>query len=292
MDIIDTHAQLFTAEAFKAMPLAMRASYLKTFMPGAIPPGATEEQVLEAARNFSENLPPLEATLADMDAAGVAKSVVVAVDAETRWNYRVSNESVAEAVAAYPDRLIGFASVDPHKGVIAVAELRHAVEDLGLKGLKLLPHLLELAPNDAAMYPVYEEATSLGIPVLFHSGTQFHAGTKLKYCRPLDIDEVAVDFPDLALIIAHFGWPWYEEAMAVVQRNRNVYFNIAGWAPKHIPAFVISYMDRVLSKKCLLGSDAPLVARTRVMSELADIEMKEETRENLYSGNARKLLDL
>ncbi len=292
MDIIDTHSQLFTAEAFKAMPLEMRASYLKTFMPGAIPPGATEEQVLEAARNFSENLPPLEATLADMDAAGVSTSVVVAVDAETRWNYRVSNESVAEAVAAYPDRLIGFASVDPHKGVIARSELRHAVENLKLKGLKLLPHLLEMAPNDPAMYPVYEEARDLGVPVLFHSGTQFHAGTKLKYCRPLDIDEVAVDVPDLVIIIAHFGWPWYEEAMAVVQRNRNVYFNIAGWAPKHIPAFVIGYMDRVLNQKCLLGSDYPLVARTRIMSELAEIQMKDETRENLYSGNARKVLKI
>ena len=292
MDIIDTHSQLFTAEAFGAMPLAMRASYLKTFMPGAIPPGATEEQVLEAARNFSENLPPLEATIADMDAAGVSVSVVVAVDAETRWNYRVSNESVAEAVAAYPDRLIGFASVDPHKGVIARNELRHAVNDLGLRGLKLLPHLLELRPNDPEMYPVYEEARDLDIPVLFHSGTQFHAGTKLKYCRPLDIDEVAVDFPDLKLIIAHFGWPWYEEAMAVVQRNRNVYFNIAGWAPKHIPQFVIGYMDRVLSKKCLLGSDYPLVARTRIVKELSGIEMKEETRENLYRGNATRLLKL
>ncbi len=292
MEVIDTHSQLFTAEAFGAMPLEMRASYLKTFMPGAVPPGAREEQVLEAARNFSENLPPLEATLADMDAAGVTRSVVVAVDAETRWNYRVSNESVAEAVAAYPDRLIGFASVDPHKGVVARHELRRAVEDLKLRGLKLLPHLLELCPNDPEMYPVYEEASALGIPVLFHSGTQFHAGTKLKYCRPLDIDDVAVDFPDLTLIIAHFGWPWYEEAMAVVQRNPNVYFNIAGWAPRHIPAFVISYMDRVLNRKCLLGSDYPLVARTRIMAELADIEMKEETRENLYSANARKILKL
>jgi predicted TIM-barrel fold metal-dependent hydrolase len=281
VEIVDTHSQLFTADAFRAMPREMLESYVRTFMPGV-----TDIDSMLA------NLPPLEATIADMDEAGIALSVVVAVDAETRWNYRVSNESVAEAVAAYPERLIGFASVDPNKGETARRELRRAVEELGLRGLKLLPHLLELRPNDPQMYPVYEEAASLGIPVLLHSGTQFHAGTKLKYCRPIDVDEVAVDLPDLKLIVAHFGWPWYEEAMAVVQRNRNVYFNIAGWAPRHIPAFVISYMDRVLNKKCLLGSDYPLVSRVRILSELAGIEMKEETRANLYRENAVKLLGL
>ncbi|MHB8780063.1 MAG: amidohydrolase family protein, partial [Candidatus Geothermincolia bacterium] len=268
MEIIDTHSQLFARAAFEAMPLAMRAGYLKTFMPGALPLDATESDALEAARAFTEGLPALEATIADMDEAGITRSVVVAVDAETRWNYRVSNESVAEAVAAYPERLIGFASVDPNKGDLARRELRRAVEQMGLRGLKLLPHLIELRPNDREMYGVYEEASALGVPVLLHSGTQFHSGTKLKYCRPLDVDEVAVDFPELNLIIAHFGWPWYEEAMAVVQRNRNVYFNIAGWAPKHIPPFVLGYKDRDLNRKCQLGSDYPLETRTRNKREL------------------------
>ncbi len=94
MEIIDTHSQLFTRAAFEAMPLEMRAGYLKTFMPGALPPDATDEQALDAARAFTEGLPALEATIADMDEAGITRSVVVAVDAETRWNYRVSNESI------------------------------------------------------------------------------------------------------------------------------------------------------------------------------------------------------
>ncbi len=271
MEIIDTHAQLWTEEAIMAMPESMREGYLRT---------------------FGGNLPKIGDTIADMDAAGVARSVVVAVDAETRWDYRVSNDLVAQAVAEHPDRLIGFASVDPHKGVLARKELRRAVEELNLRGLKLLPHLLELRPSDREMYPVYGEARDLGIPVLFHAGTQFHTGTKLKYCRPIDIDEVAVDFPDLKIVIAHFGWPWYEETMTICQRNLNVWFNIAGWAPRHIPEFVVRYMDRVISHKVLFGSDYPLVSRQRIVKELEGMELKEETRRRLYHENAEQLLGI
>lgn len=269
MEIIDTHAQLWTAEAIMTMPEAMRDGYIRV---------------------FGSDLPTLDDTLADMDSAGVSKSVLVAVDAETTFNYRVSNELVAEAVRSDPNRFIGFASVDPHKGDTARRELRRAVEQDGMKGLKVLPHLFELPVNHKTMYALYEEALELGIPVLFHTGTQFHTGTKLKFCRPIDVDEVAVDFPDLKLIIAHFGWPWYEEAMAVVHRNLNVYFNIAGWAPKRIPKFVFDYMKGPVREKALFGSDYPLVSRKRIVDELAEIDIPEEVRERLYHSNALEVI--
>ncbi len=248
-----------------SMPEAMREGYVKV---------------------FGSNLPTIDDTIGDMDLAGVELSVLVAIDAESVWSYRVSNELVAEKVREHPDRFIGFASVDPNKGAPAVRELRRAVEQDGMVGLKILPHLVELRASDRAMYPVYEEARSLGIPVLFHMGTQFHTGTKLKFARPLDVDEVAVDFPGLKLIIAHFGWPWYEEAMAVAHRNEHVYFNIAGWAPARSPDFVFSYMKGPVKEKALLGSDYPLVSRQRVVSELADIELPDDVRERLYYRTA------
>jgi len=241
-------------------------------------------------RVFGNDLPTIGDTIADMDAAGVERAVVVAVDAETVWSYRVSNELVAETVRNNPDRFIGFASVDPNKGRTAVRELRRAVTQDNMKGLKLLPHLIELNANDRRMYAVYEEALDLGIPVLFHMGTQFHTGSKLKFARPLDVDEVAVDFPDLKLIIAHFGWPWYEEAMAVAHRNPNVYFNIAGWAPGRIPDFVFSYMRGPVKDKALFGSDYPLISRQRAMAELEKIEMPDDVREGLYYKNALEVI--
>lgn len=265
MDIIDTHSQLWTREAILSMPERMRDGYMRV---------------------FGESLPTLDDTIRDMDAAGVRLSVIVAVDAETKWDYRISNELVAETVASHPDRLIGFASVDPNKGAPARKELRRAVERDGMKGLKLLPHLVELTANDKKSYGLYRQAEDLGIPVLFHMGTQFHTGTRLRYCRPIDVDDVAVDFPELKLIIAHFGWPWYEEALAVVHRNPNVYFNIAGWSPKRIPDFVFRFMNGPVKEKALFGSDYPLVSRERIVTELDDIEIGEDVRERLLRTNA------
>ena len=270
--IIDTHSQLWTKEAIESFPKAMAEGYKAMFK--------------------DMGFPSIEDTLKDMDAAGVDKSVIVAVDAETIHNYRVSNDLVAETVSKYPDRLIGFASVDPHKGDKGVKELERAVTGLKLRGLKLLPHLVELDINDPKIYPLYEAAQELGIPVLFHTGTQFHAGTKIKYCRPLFVDDVAVDFPRLKLVIAHFGYPWWEEALAVVRRNPFVYFNIAGWAPRYIPEGVIRLADTALTGKVLFGSDYPLLSRVRIMKEIRELGIKETTFTAMTDTNPKALLGI
>ncbi|HDP79384.1 MAG TPA: amidohydrolase [Spirochaetes bacterium] len=270
--IIDTHSQLWTEEAIQGFPKKMADGYSAMFK--------------------DLGFPKIEDTLKDMDEAGVDKSVIVAVDAETIHNYLVSNDLVASFVARYPDRFIGFASVDPHKGEAGVKELRRAVKELGMKGLKLLPHLVDLYPNDPKNYPLYETAREFGIPVLFHTGTQFHSGTRIKYCQPLYLDDVAVDFPELKIIIAHFGFPWFHEAIAVTQRNPNVYFNIAGWAPKHIHLDVIRFMKGPLKTKALFGSDYPLVPRVRILKELKELDLGDELMKLLLEENPKRLLGL
>jgi predicted TIM-barrel fold metal-dependent hydrolase len=270
--IIDTHSQLFTAEAIASFPEEMARSYQAMFQDMA--------------------LPTIEDTIADMDAAGVDRAVIVGIDAETTHRYKVSNDLVARTVARFPDRLTGFAGADPHKGKLACDELDRAVTELGLRGLKLLPHLADIAPDDRRMYPLYETARDLKIPVLFHSGTQFHAGTKIRFCRPLYLDTVAVDFPELQIVMAHFGYPWFHEGLAVVLRNPNVWFNIAGWAPKRIPENVIRQINGPLRYKALFGSDYPLLKRTRIVAELAQLPFKEGVQQLLMSDNPRRLLGL
>ena len=269
---IDTHSQLFTGEAIESLPENMAAGYRAMFkdMP----------------------LPTIDDTIADMDAAGVEKAVIVAIDAETTFRYRVSNDLVAQTVASRPDRLIGFAGADPHKGQLACDELTRAVSDLGLRGLKLLPHLHQLHPNDPLMYPLYETAAGLGVPVLLHTGTQFHAGTKIKYCMPVDLDDVAVDFPTLTIIMAHFGYPWFYEGLAVVTRNPNVYFNIAGWAPRYIPEPVVTQINGPLKYKALFGSDFPLLTRVRIMEELGRLPLNDNVKELLLNANPRRVLGI
>lgn len=270
--VIDTHSQLWTKEALATFPPVMLQGYEKMF---------------KGIKTFE-----LEDILADMDKAGVDKSVIVAIDAETVWHYRVPNELVADAVRRYPDRFIGFAGVDPHKGVLAVDEVVRSVEELGLSGLKFVPHLLEMSPNDPRMYPVLEKAQELALPVLFHTGTHFHTGARLRYCRPESLDDVAIDFPELKIVAAHFGFPWFHEALAVVQKNAHVYFNIAGWAPKYIPEYVIRMMNGPLAHKALLGSDFPLIPRTRIMQELRALPLAPETLQKLISDNPANLLGM
>lgn len=270
--VIDTHSQLWTKEALATLPESMIRNY---------------EKVFKGLRTFE-----LEDILADMDAAGVDKAVLVAVDAETVWRYKIPNELVADAVKRYPDRFIGFAGVDPNKGILAVDELSRCYEILGLSGVKFIPHLINMEPNNLRMYPVLEKAQELGLPVLFHTGTHFHHGARLKFCRPDTLDDLAIDFPELNIIAAHFGFPWFYEALAVIQKNANVYFNIAGWAPQYIPEYVVKMMNGPLAAKALLGSDFPLIPRTRLMRELSELPISLDTFRKLTSENPSKVLGL
>jgi len=270
--IIDTHAQLFTSDFI-----------------GAVKSGAISGlDAMGYAFFFKKE--PVD-TISDMDAAGVDISVVVAVDAETTAGYRIPNELLAEEVGKHPGRLVGFAGVDPHKGG-AAAELERAIVELGLKGVKFICHLHELEPNHELYYPLYEVAQHHDVPVLHHTGTHYHFGKRMRYARPLYIDDVAVDFPELKLVIAHFGWPWCEEAIAVSMRHPNVFVNVAGWSPKYYPDVFVRYADGILSNKVLFGSDHPLLSRKRLIDELAGVAWKDETKRKVLSINPAGLLGL
>lgn len=276
--IIDTHAHLGISRKPDKLEARKDEKYAELF--------GDREKVEEIDAAIAKNIE-------DMDAAQVDKSVICAVDSETTRGYvRVPNDVVAMVVSRHPDRFIGFASADPHKGVVAVREIERAAKELNFKGIKFLPHELELQPNDKMFYPIFEVAEELGLVVLFHSGTQFDPTTRLRYCRPVDIDDIAVDFPRLKVVIAHFGFPWYGEALAVVQRHQNIYFNIAGWAPRHFPEMVVTYMNTVLSHKALLGSDFPLMSRQRILNELRQLNLKSESLQKIISDNPKKLLDI
>ena len=235
----------------------------------------------------------IDQMITEMDEVGIEKAVLLASDAETlRPLLTVSNEAVAEAVSKYPDRLIGFGSADPHKGILAVREIERAVRELNLKGLKFVPGLLELYPNDKEMYRIYEKARELSIPILFHTGTDFFPDTKIKYCRPIYLDDVAIDFPELTLIMAHFSWPWTEEAIAIVQRNRNVYMDISGWSPKYFPEVLVRYINGPISGKALFGSDYPTLPLKRIIPEFNQLPLKEESKKKILYENAKRVLKL
>ncbi len=239
----------------------------------------------------------LAALYAEWDILGV----IFSVDTETTSSEAPdSNDYVAQIVSSHPEQFIGFATVDPWKGETAVEEMDRAVHDLGLRGLKLHPIHQAFFPNDEQFYPLYEKCQALGIPLLMHSGFAAAGvgmpgggGFKLKYAKPIPgFDDVAADFPDLTIIMAHPAWPWIEEQIAVALHKPNVYLDLSGWAPRYIPEGLVREADTRLRDKVLFGSDFPYVSPDRWLSEFSDLPIRDEVRPKILLENARRILGL
>jgi predicted TIM-barrel fold metal-dependent hydrolase len=227
-------------------------------------------------------------------------AVIFEIDAETTSGTSyVGNEYVASIVQKYPEQFVGFASVDPWKGKLAIQELERSVKELGLRGLKLHPTTQEFFPNDTQFYPLWETAAALEIPVLFHSGqtgvgsgTPGGGGYKLKYSHPMLLDDVAADFPTLTIIMAHPAVPWQEEQLAVVLHKGNVYMDLSGWSPKYFRPILVKYMSSILKDKVLFGSDYPILQPGRWLRDFEAMDLKEEVRQKILLENAKRILKL
>jgi uncharacterized protein len=227
-------------------------------------------------------------------------AVVFTVDAETATGHPpISNEEVAASCAEHADILIPFASVDPWKGRAAVRQARRLVEEHGVRGFKFHPSMQAFSPSDRMAYPVYEAIEELGVPALFHTGqTGIGAGVpggggvRLKYSNPLELDDVAVDFPALQIILAHPSFPWQDEALAVATHKPNVYIDLSGWAPKYFPPQLIRYANTLLKHKVLFGSDYPVITPDRWLADFEAIDIKPEVRPLILKDNAASLLGI
>ena len=240
------------------------------------------------------------AEIADYYRSRHMAAVVFTVDAETATGHPpVPSEEVARACAAHADVLIPFGSVDPWRGAAAVRQARSLADDYGVRGFKFHPSLQAFHPNDSTFYPLYEALQELGMVALFHSGQTGigaglpgGAGIRLKYANPLALDDVAADFPDLRIIIAHPSFPWQEEALAVATHKPNVYIDLSGWSPKYFPPVLVRYANTLLRHKVLFGSDFPLLTPDRWLQDFDALDMKPEVRPLILKDNAVRLLGL
>ena len=224
--------------------------------------------------------------------------MIFPVDAERETGYRrYSNFEVAEACARHSDILIPFASIDPAKGKLGAREARTLVENHGVQGFKFHPTMQGFYPNDRMAWPLYEAIAETGKPALFHtgqtgvgSGMRGGNGMRLKYSNPMHIDDVAVDFPDMPIILAHPSFPWQEEALAVAQHKPNVYIDLSGWSPKYFPKILIQYANTILKTKMLFGSDWPMIAPEKWLEAFDKAEFRDEVRPLILKENALRLL--
>ena len=226
--------------------------------------------------------------------------VIFPVDAERETGFRrYANEEMAELAAQFSDVMIPFASIDPAKGKAGAREARRLVESFGIRGFKFHPTMQGFFPNDRSAYPLYEAIAEAGVPALFHtgqtgvgSGMPGGMGMRLKYSNPIYLDDVAVDFPDMPIILAHPSFPWQEEALAVAQHKPNVYIDLSGWSPKYFPPILVKYANSILKHKVLFGSDWPAIAPDRWLKDFAGLDIKPEVRPLILKENARSLLRL
>ncbi|MCH7786926.1 MAG: amidohydrolase [Chloroflexi bacterium] len=279
----------------------MRAIDMHVHVPRqpGLPESATEEAMRQYFRvqSMPKSYDEMAAKYKELDLFGV----ILSIDTETvSGEPPDTNDYIAEIVRKYPEQFLGFASVDPWKGKWAIQELERSIGELGLKGLKLHPVAQAFFPNDTKFYPLYEKCSALGVPVLFHTGmaatgagTPGGGGYKLKYSAPIPgIDDVAADFPDLTIIMAHPAWPWIDEQIAVALHKPNVFLDLSGWSPKFIPEALIREANTRLRDKVLFGSDYPFITPERWLSEWEELPIRDEVRPKILIENAKRALGL
>jgi hypothetical protein len=225
-----------------------------------------------------------------LDSEGIDFAVLLAENAPLTTGV-VENEFIVE-FCHESERLIPFASINPVADSNPSETLVKLVKDYGMKGLKLLPPYQHFYPNDAAIYKLYEKAQELEIPVVFHTGTSIFQKARLKYANPLHLDDVAVDFPDLTIVQAHGGRSlWYDTALFLVKRHKNVYIDISGLPPQNL----LKYFPDLekIADKVIFGSDWPGVSSIRKNIEvILKLPLKEEAKRKIVGENAKKILRL
>ena len=265
--------------------------------------GGSIEPFVGPAEKFFRNKVPIR----EMDEVARQYSewditgVLLAWDAETATGLPpLTNDEVASVVKQYAGQFVGFASVDPWKGKWAIREIERAVTELGLMGAKFHPGIQAFQPNDTRFYPLYEKISQLAIPALFHTGTNgLGAGTpggmgiKMDYTRPIYLDSVAADFPELKIIGAHPAWPWHDEMLAIIGHKSNVFMDLSGWSPKYVPKSIMDEARTRLQDRILFGSDYPFITPERWLSDFDSLDgFRPEVRQKILLRNAARILKL
>ena len=262
---------------------------------------SVDQELLDASAKYfraDQDRTPTVADIAEHYRARNTAAVIFTVDAPAGTGHPpLSSEEIADQAAEHADILIPFGSVDPHAGKSAVARARRLVTEHGVRGFKFHPSLQAFEPNDVRYYPLYDALQELGVPALFHTGqTGIGAGLpggrgiKLRYSAPMLLDDVAADFPQLTIVLAHPSVPWQDEAISIATHKENVYIDLSGWSPKYFPPQLVRAANRALSTKVLFGTDYPYIEVDRWRRDFETLDMKPEVLPLIFKENALRVL--
>ena len=233
--------------------------------------------------------PSVAETISQLDAAGVTQALTCA------WygpnNIMISNDEVAEFVATSGGRLLGVGSVDIDKPMQAVHEIRRCITELGFKAIRILPWLWSVPPTDRRFYPVYTACCELGVPFCTQIG---HTGPLMpsEVGRPIYLDQVALDFPDLTIVGGHIGYPWTDEAIAVATKHPNVYIDTSAYTVDRYPPQLVDYLKHHGSQKVLFGSNYPMMTPAKALSGLDALHLDDVVKSRFLADNAKRVYGL
>lgn len=241
---------------------------------------------------------PVSQYLRKMDRAGIERSLLIAVragDINVRGSFELPVDRVAAVCDRWPDRFSGLAGVDPFRGMKGLADLTHAVRDLGFVGAHLYPHWFGLAPDHAKYYPYYAKCAELDVPITMQVGHNLVYSRERRLPsvgRPITLDQVAIDFPELTLVGIHIGVPWTDEMISMCWKHPNVYTAGDAYAPRHWPASYVHYLNTYGREKVLFGTDWPVIDPERAVREVKELGLRPESERALMRENALRIFKL
>lgn len=254
----------------------------------------TQDPMFDSLRRWTKAPMPIEqlpvtATLAMMDQGGVDKSLISAWVAPR--NIMISNDEVASFVAQAPDRLIGVGSVDISKPMSAVGEIRRCITEMGFKAIRVLPWLWELPPTDRRFYPVYTACCELGVPFCTQIG---HTGPLMpsEVGRPIYLDQVALDFPELKIVAGHIGYPWTDEAIAVATKHENVHIDTSAYTVNRYPPQLVEFMRGHGRSKVLFGTNYPMIMPAKALDGLKKLALEDCVEFAFLAGNSQRVFGI
>jgi predicted TIM-barrel fold metal-dependent hydrolase len=278
---IDTVVNIWTPEALKVRPKREAFFSGKMRVSKKTVDGVTHEEMLRR-----------------MDAAGIERSFLIAMKAGRLGHPACSHipyDMVARAVKKYPDRFSGLAGLDPYEGMEGVRALERAVRDMGFVGAHFYPHWYELAPDHAKWYPFYAKCCELDVPVQLQVGQSmvYDPDYRLRSVgRPITLDAVACDFPELKLIGIHVGIPWTDEMIAMAWKHKNVYIGSDAHSPKYWPQSFVHYINTFGQDKVMFGTDFPVLDFVRTREEIEALGLRKEAKRKLLRDNALRVYKL
>ncbi len=254
----------------------------------------SQDPIFDSLRRWTKTEAPTEqlpvsVTIAMMDQAGIDRMLISAWVAPR--NVMISNDEVAGFVAEAPDRLVGVGSVDISRPMDAAREIRRCVRGLGFRAIRVLPWLWEVPPTDRRFYPVYAACVEEGVPFCTQIG---HTGPLMpsEVGRPIYLDQVALDFPELVIVGGHIGYPWTDEAIAVATKHENVYIDTSAYTARRYPDQLVAYLRGNGARKVMFGTNYPMFPPAAALKDLDALGLSDETRALFLGGNARRVFGL